>query len=189
MKSQLAEALYQAFLTGRDCKRPEAVDAPGRLFASLLNTQMSSRIPQAESAVVEWCWAHQYRALVAARSEQLEHCRVGLAEVHAVLDGGLLSNEATLLVRVLLEPAEAYVDYVNQEYGRACERVRSASVINHHLSEELGYEVLSAQRLQLCHNLLRIRSRQRRGAEAINHASAGLDDVERGYRRHGCDVP
>jgi hypothetical protein len=182
MDSRLAKALYDAFLTGRDAKRPEAADAPGRLFASLLNAEMYRRIPQTEGAIVESCWAIQYQALVAARSRRLEQCRAGLANVHSVLDGSCLSHEASLLVRVLLEPAQAYLDYVNEDYGRASERVRSASEINHRLSEEYGYGILSAQRLQLCHNLLRIKSRQGRRNEAIVLASAFLDYLERGDR-------
>lgn len=172
------EAVYEAFVSGRDRPKSTEFAAPGRLFAELLNAQTRGRLPEAERTVVESCWGGHYRGIVAARKEHLEQSRQELEAVRVVLRTSSLSAEASLLIQVLLDPAEAYLHFKLNDYERARELVLSGAALNHRLAEEFGYGIISAQRMQLCHNILRVNSRQGKRAETVRLAAAFLDYLE-----------
>lgn len=170
--------VYEAFAEGRDSPPSKTYAAPGRLFAELLNAKMKSRLSAEESTVVESGWGGQYRAIVAARKGQIEESKQEVRAVRSVLEAGSLSIEASLLIQVLLDPAEAYLHYKLGDDALARQLVLSGAALNHSLTEEFDYGIISAQRMQLCHNILRINSRQGRRQEAVHLASAYLDYLE-----------
>src|SRR5690242_2149925 len=171
MEMSRLQRVYEAFVHGRDRPPSKAFTAPGRLFGELLNAKMHSRLSPEESKVVESCWGGQYRGLLATRKDQIEQAKQEFEKVRSVLQAGSLSAEASLLVQVLLEPAEAYLYYKLDDYERAREFVARSSSFNHRLSDEFGYEIISAQRMQLCHNILRIHTKQGQRRKTVMLAS------------------
>lgn len=180
MDMNILKRVYEAFAQGKDRPPSKAFTAPGKLFAESLNARMHSRISEAERPLVESCWGGQYRGIQAARKDQIAQARMELQAIRTVLETTSLSTEASLLIQVLLDPAEAYLYYRINEYERARELVERGASHNHRLTDEFGYGIISAQRMQLCHNILRINLRQDRRKDTVVLAGAFLDYLEFG---------
>jgi hypothetical protein len=178
MQGDVLQRVHKAYLQGQQRAPSKTYTAPGRLFAEHLNVQVNSRVPETEFAAIQSCWGRNYQALLAARKNDFDGSGRQFQALRSELEKGGFSAEGALLVQVLLDPAEAYLHYKRNNYTRARELVLRGVSINHRLTDEFGYGIISAQRMQLFHNLLRITSREGRIEDTVRLAAAYLDDLE-----------
>jgi hypothetical protein len=180
MEKEVLLRVREAFLHGMRQSPSKAYTAPGRLFADRLTAEINSRLPEKEVEIINSCLARQHRALVAARKGDLDQSLQELQNVRSQLAASYLSQESILLIEVLVDPVEAYCRYRVDDYGGARALILSAVHTNQLLSTDYGYEILSAQRMQLCHNMLLITSREGRHNDTVILAAAFLDYLEFG---------
>lgn len=96
----------------------------------------------------------------------------------AYLDGTPLSAAGRMLARALVEPIEAYYFYRLADYRRARQLLFHASALDDSLVTEVGLTPMSAHRLQLGLNLVRISNSIGERQEAIALAGAFLEYLE-----------
>ncbi|MBR1147538.1 hypothetical protein [Bradyrhizobium sp. AUGA SZCCT0431] len=172
------DRVQRAFLHGRHRPPSNAYAAPGKIFAAQFKDEVSCKLQAREIAAVEGFWQRQGRGLSAAKKGDLEQSQREFRAASTDLEESELSEQAILLVRTLLDPAQAYYHYLLQDYGRARELVLSAAATNHRLVEDFGVAIISAQRMQLCHNILRITTREGRREETVRLAAGYLNYLE-----------
>jgi hypothetical protein len=172
------EQVHQAFQIGRHRSPSNDYSAPGRLFASRLKEEVSSRVPTVEFSAIDSLWQKLGQALWAAKKNDLEGSRNRFRSTRSALEESLLSEVGILLVRTLLDPAEAYYHYKLDDYSRARELVLSGVAVNHRLTGEFGVGIIGAQRMQLCHNILRITTREGKGDQTVRLAGSYLNYLE-----------
>jgi hypothetical protein len=181
MRQGTLERLQRAFLDGRHRPPSNAYSAAGRVFATHFRNEVSNHVSAKEFAAIETFWQRQGQALAAARRMELDQSCRAFRETRSALEQSGLSIKGAFLVQTLLDPAEAYLHYQQNDYRCARQLVLSGVSINRRLTDEFGVGILSAQRMQLFHNLLRIATREGRRDDTIRLAAIYLN-----YLEHDC---
>jgi hypothetical protein len=176
------EGIAAAFRAGR--RRPPDTDgirfdAPQlQQYAVWLERSLGERLAADEWAFIKECSRDQNRALRIAQDGDLADAQSRVRAVWKQARSRTLSVEAGLVLTVFLKPVDAYLAYKIEDYDRARELVRQASAVDHRLVAEFGHPLLSAPRLQLAHNRLRVDARSGRHADAVALGSLLLDYLE-----------
>ncbi|MGX0966072.1 hypothetical protein AB7M63_006521 [Bradyrhizobium japonicum] len=178
MVEDILDRVQRAFLHGRHRPPSHAYAAAGKIFAAQFKDEVVSKLPPREFTAVEGFWQRQARGLSAAKKGDLEQSQSEFKAALSALEESALSEQAILLVRLLLDPGRAYYRYLLGDYGRARELVLGAAVTNHRLVTEFGLAIVSAQRMQLCHNILRITTREGKREETVRLAAGYLSYLE-----------
>jgi hypothetical protein len=178
MSSSLLQRVTEAFVKGQECPPSETVGKALSQYSELLEASIATRMPEEEWSFVQSCAHQHHKTLQAAQQHRLDEARQLADEVWSRVRSRSLSLEGDLLVQVLLPPADAYLFYRLEQYDRARAVILDVSAVDHRLVTEFGYLLLSAHRLQLGHNLLRVHTRLAEHGEAVDLARTLLDYVE-----------
>jgi hypothetical protein len=175
--AELLDALRAAVAAASG--RPTATNGPPP-FAGFFDDELARCLSPLELAALLDHAEHREAALAAARSGDLLAARDELDAACALLRASDLSEETTALATAFLEPVEAYLQYRLGEYDAARELLLDASALDGALVRDCGFAFLSAHRLQIAHNLLRIQRRLGDREEAVALVAAFLDYLELG---------
>lgn len=178
--ARLLAALEAAFAAAR--ARPARVTeaSSGAAFARLFDEAIAARLARHELALLFDYAERREAGLAAARRDRLAEARDELDVARTLLESPQLSAEAATIGLALLEPAEAYLAYRLGRFADARVLLVHASALDHVLVRDLGYTFMSAHRLQIAHNLLRIHTRLGEVEEAVRLAASFLDYLEAG---------
>lgn len=177
---RLLRHVEEAFVEGAARPPAETEASSGRLYTGIFQAAVAHALPPEEAAGFDRCLRGVTRALALARAGELEAAGRAFAGVRAELRPREVSPAARLLARAFVEPARAYLDFRRDDLRAAARRVRRASAADGRLVDVHGMEPLAAHRLQLGLNLVRIRAREGRPAEAVRLGTAFLDYLELG---------
>lgn len=172
--------LASAFETGLHTPAAPTPASVGWEFLCALQAGLNTRLSPADQ---EYFWEMYQRvgdAFEAARRDQLEQARRGFDSVGNDMCCAPASCAARRLVQAFLLAARAYLDYRLGQYDLAERQVRHASLIDDRIVGELDLDIMSAHRVQLAHNLLRVSLRRGNAEDAIELAGAFLDYLELG---------
>jgi hypothetical protein len=178
MRTEPLDRVQKAFFQGRYRAPSNAYAAPGLVFASRFKDEVANKLSVAEFRIVEGFWDRQARALSAAKRFELDQSHHQFQEARSALRQSDMSEQGQLLVLTLLDPAAAYYHYQRGDYARARRLVLDGVSANRRLTEVYGVGILSAQRMQLCHNILRITTREEKREETVRLAAAYLNYLE-----------
>lgn len=159
--------------------RPTATNGPPP-FAGFFDDELARCLSPLELAALLDHAEHREGALAAARSGHLDAARDELDAARESLRASRLSEETTALATAFLEPVEAYLQYRLGRYDAARELLLDASALDGALVRDCGLAFLSAHRLQIAHNLLRIQRRLGEREDAVALTAAFLDYLELG---------
>jgi hypothetical protein len=174
----LLQAVKEVFVEGRSRPPYETEASSGRRFGELFRASLWRRLKPAELSFFDFCASRHCEVLQSARRDQLGQARHSFDDVWERFRSEHLSSEGRLLVQTFLEPAETYLHYKLKEYRRAREFVLHTSALDQTLVTDFGFSPMSARRLQLGHNLLRIHARLGERRDVVHLAGAFLDYLE-----------
>ena len=178
MTPLLLRRVAKAFADGHACAPSETAGDALSAYSELLETSIAARLPREEWSFVQSCAHQHHQTLRAAQQHRLDQAGQLADAVWSRVRSRRLSLVGELLVQVLLPPADAYLLYRLEQYDRARDVIWQVSAVDHRLITEFGYVLLSAHRLQLGHNLLRIHTRLAEHGQAVDLARTLLDYVE-----------
>jgi hypothetical protein len=176
--ADLIREIGRAFNAGLARGPPEGEPAPGRRFARLFEATMSSRLPPDERELLGGWIQAQSVALTAARRGELQAARRSFSLIADERAVATPSRETHLLACALIEPAEAYLLYREDALEAARQRLLKATAADEELIVEHGYALLSAHRLQIALNLVRLEARGGAVERAIAITGDFLDYLE-----------
>lgn len=149
-----------AYHEGRNKSSGLSAAASGVGFDHHLEVMISERLLIEEQLLMRVSSGARARALTAARGNNLEVARQALDESLSVLYSDALSLQAKHILTSFHEAVEAYVSYKYGRYDEARRRVFKALETDGTLIREYGYKILELHRIQLGHNLMRIKGRE-----------------------------
>jgi len=151
--------VLEAYRKGSSQPPSDQRAASGQAFDDVLVAATMRRLSLTDQVLMRKCSAARDRGLAAARRGRLQIADQACAEARTVAASGALSAEAKLLTNALHSPIEAYVDYRRGEHERACAHLNEAAEADVLLETVHGYKILHLHRIQLVHNLMRLRVR------------------------------
>ncbi len=178
--SFLLQHVEKAFVDGQNCPPCDTAASTLRQFSELLEASIGRRMPREEWSFIKSCAHRHKKTLQAAQRDQLEEAHHHADEVWNCVQSQSLSLEGRLLIQVFLPPADAYLFYKLEEFDRARQLILHISALDQRLVTDFGFVLLSAHRLQLGHNLLRIHTRLGEHSEAMQMGGGFLDYLELG---------
>jgi len=138
-----------------------------RVFAEQFETAVRAVLSDDEWAVFSNILNRQNEALTAAQAGRLEAASKGFRILRAEQHNRSGSPALTALADIFIGAAEAYLRYRLADYEEAERLIRRATALDQDIIDSHGLTLMSAHRLQLGHNLVRIRARQGRHREAV----------------------
>lgn len=161
----LKKALH-SYRVGREKPSFLSAAASGLGFDHHLEASISVRLTLKEQLLMRVSAGARARALSAARSGNLRVARQALDESLDILHSVSLSTEAKYMVRSFHEAVEAYLAYKHGQFDQAHRRILEALETDGILITRYGYKILDLHRIQLGHNLMRIKVRENHLKEA-----------------------
>jgi hypothetical protein len=140
------------------------------LFAQELYLLTKNDLPLKDQLLLRRYDNDLNRGLVAARQRKCSSAKQFFIEARKPLFMDNFPVEVKLLHQAFLEQAEAYLDYVHQDFESVYSRTYKALEIDVILEEEYGYTILLFQRIQLLHNLVRTEASRQNSKDAISLA-------------------
>ena len=169
-----AQKLHAAWRIGFSLRaRPSPVRPPRAWQEDIVAT-----LPSSQKESVSRCIFFMGKARgLAAEGDIPESCRLfGLA--HMLADGAQLSRKAALLCTAELQPAEAYLDFVCDDFTSARDRLYAAMDADQQLEEEFGHRLLHVHRVHLANNLVKVQAKAGDLTSALKLAAAILRYVD-----------
>jgi hypothetical protein len=161
-------------------KKPVQItpEASGATFDRYLQARLESRLPVMERLWMGKCSKASAQGLQAARRQRFAMAEQCFKEAQALYNSDALSPEGRLICKSFEAAAEAYLDYCRHAFDSAKARVAAALAMDEVLENEYGYNVMHLHRVQLVHNLVRIKVRCVELESAVELASRLLRYLE-----------
>lgn len=176
--SDLLQRVQNAMVEGQHRPPPPPDESPLAEFSELLEASIGGQMPAEEWATITSSARRYKQPLLAAQRGDLAEADRLARQAWDRLDLESLSPVGRLLVEVFHAPCDAYLMYKRERYEEARALILEISTIDRRLVTEFGFQLLSAHRLQLGHNLLRIHTRLVENRVAIRLGSEFLDHLE-----------
>ncbi len=175
---ELVHEVLDAFSEGSARPVVHSEASSGRAYETVFQATLNARLPPEDASYFWKCLGRRQEALEAARNNQLDTASRKFALLRQEISAAALAEESRLFLQVFLEAAEAYLYYRSAQYERGRELLLHASALDHLLAERFGYHMMSAHRLQLAHNLLRLHNRRGESRQVVEIGAAFLDYLE-----------
>jgi hypothetical protein len=169
--STLLAGIRQAVLDGQTLPPTPTAASSGRAFAEPFGRAVRAQLSDGEWTAFTGLLDGQDRALKAAQAGRLDQAAIGFAALRTDHAGRSASPLFEALGEIFIGAAEAYLMYRRADYGAAERLIRHASLLDQVLIDRHGLSLMSAHRLQLGHNLMRIDARRGRQREAVDLAA------------------
>lgn len=148
-------------------------------FAELVHCQVVQQLAADDVAPVVAFLEQRELGLEYARRGLLPRAAAKLDSLRRQLATSPAGEAAALVMAAFLDAAEAYLHYRRDEQPRAAARLLCASAHDDVLMRRHGLVALQAHRVQLGHNLVRVRARQGDPAAAAQLAGELIDFLQR----------
>jgi hypothetical protein len=167
-----------SYRAGRTKPPHVSAAASGAGFDHQLENLIASRLSLDHQLLMRTSARARARALVAARKNNLIVARQALEESSTILLTSSLSSEAMYITSSFHNAVAAYIHYKHGRFDEARQHVLQALQTDGILIKEYGYKILELHRIQLGHNLLRIKVAQRQPDEAAQLCANLLSYIE-----------
>lgn len=150
----------------------------GRAFAEPFERAVRAKLSAGEWAAFGDLLRRQDEALKAARAGRPDAAAREFYALRAEHAGRPASPLSAALADIFIGAAEAYLEYRRANHGEAERLIRHASALDQAVIDDHGLTLMSAHRLQLGHNLVRLHARRGLHHEAVALAAGFMAYLE-----------